>query len=257
MSWADDKIAGPMGYSYAVLFPRAREAVAAYVMATDRTLELPTNICPEVITYAGACVVREINQETGLADVPVQLYGYRQEYKDRLEIDPLMTGWVGKPCCDSTIISFGFKKTLNIGCGGALLTNNRGLAQAMEPYQYLPGGLGDTELTALIQMGLLQIHRQRAIGFERIALWDRYLGDSLMRIPMEQIMPWRVMRRVPSLGVRDEIVSALRGKHDVGTNFPPLSGSNKWGDTVLNFFPDCPQIEIAATCEIIKRVVNG
>lgn len=247
MSWADEKIANPMGYAYAVLFPRARDAIAAYVETTDREIELPENICSVAWRAAGRPMLWAVDDVTGLARLPVQLYGYRQEIKLHLEIDPLMTGWVGQPCCESTIISFGFKKTLSIGCGGAFLTNNQGLAQAMEPHQYLPGGLGDTELTVLIQMGLMQIHRQRAIGFERVAKWDAALGDLLPRIPMEQVMPWRVMRRVPG-GKRDAAVKALRAERiPVGTNYPPLMGSNKWGSEVINFFPDCQEEEKAAT----------
>lgn len=263
MSWADEKIANPMGYQYAALFPRARDAIWAFAdcwCTPTRRLMLPSNICSEVVTglSRGQYTLIPVEDTTGLAftTTPVQLYGYRHSVGGEIEIDPLMAGWVGKPICESAIISFGFKKTLNIGCGGAFLTSNQGLAQAMEPHQYWPGGTEfTTELNLLLVHGLAKIHQERAIGFERIAKWDAALGDLLPRIPMEQVMPWRVMRRVPG-GKRDAVVSALRNSGlPVGTNYPPLTGSNKWGDEVINFYPDHETPMRYA--KIIRDVLHG
>ncbi len=95
--------------------------------------------------------------------------------------------------------------------------------------------------------------------FDVIDVWDRYLGDSLMRIPAEQLMPWRVMRRAPTPGARTLIVKALRDEGlAVGTNYPPLTGQNIWGDTVLNFLcsPDQDKADIQKACEIIKWVLD-
>jgi len=265
MAWADDQIAKPMGYEHAVLFPRARDAIKAYVEVTARkVLGLPSNICPEAFKAAGdKARSQEIDQATGLApNLAVQLYGYRNEVSAPLEIDPLMTGWVGRPCCESTIISFGFKKTLNVGCGGAFLTNNTLLAAAMMDFGFWPGG---DELTALVQKELGRIHWRRDVRFEQIKRWDAALGDLLPRIPMEQVMPWRVMRRVPDWGPkdkfhdrskRDTVVAAVRaGRIPVGTNYPPLTGSNKWGDEVINFFPEFEAPGLAA--DSIERALYG
>ena len=66
MSWADEKIAHPMGYEHAVLFPRARDAIWAYQKVLDGLIYLPENICPQVLTgltyddYA----LRPVNDET-------------------------------------------------------------------------------------------------------------------------------------------------------------------------------------------------
>ncbi len=94
---------------------------------------------------------------------------------------------------------------------------------------------------------------------EVVNLWDRYLGDSLIRIPQEQLMPWRVMRRANDKGERDVIVEQLRANwYPVGTNYPPLEGRNVWGDTVLNFFlADMTKWEIRQACEVIKRVADN
>jgi len=123
-----------------------------------------------------------------------------------------------------------------------------------------PQGHWNERFTDILLERLATFPEDRLAHFDTIALWDRYLGDSLLRIPAEQLMPWRVMRRARSRTEREWIVLRLRGAgFDVGTNYPPLKGRNEWGDTVLNF--PCPpnqdKLEIQKACEIIGRVVSG
>ena len=247
MSWADEKIAHPMGYEHAVLFPRARDAIWAYQKILDGPICLPENICPQVLTGLADDEIRlvRVNDETGLADIPVQLYGYRKNIPGFLEIDPLMTGWGLKPFCVSSIVSFGYKKFISIGYGGAFLTNNENFWKEMCECQWWPFG-EDGGPSWSLKHFLDRFLELRADGFKNIYKWDSALGDLLPRIPMEQVTPWRVMRRVPN-GKRDAIVKELRARGiPVGTNYPPLTGSNKWGDEVINFFPDCERAEDAA-----------
>lgn len=258
MAWADDEVAGPMGYRFAVLFPQARVALATYC-ALKGSIRLPSNICR---TAAEAAVAdgeelepAPVDSETGLAEgLPVYLYGYRTPAYGKLSLDPLMTGWVRKPACMSSIVSFGRKKMMgNTPAGGAFLTNDMGLAEQINQFGYWPD-----KLTDQVRTGLQTLTARISLGFYYADLWDRYLGDTLIRIPAEQVVPWRIMRRVPD-GKRDAVVSALRAAgFDAGTNYPPLTGRNEWGNTVLNLFvvPE-DKAEIPQACEIIKRVMNG
>jgi hypothetical protein len=194
------------------------------------------------------------DQETGLCRAPVHLYGYRQAADfSAIELDPLMTGWGRQPQATSCIISFGAKKFISIGHGGAFLTNDQGLAEQIETVGHWPFGEKD-EVTALLRASLNFFLRAKLAKFERAALWDRHLGDMLTRIPAEQVIPWRVMRRSNK---RDAIVLALRRMgHDVGTNYQPLEGTNKFGDTVINFSlaEDYDEDRIKDACKIIGRI---
>ncbi len=137
---------------------------------------------------------------------------------------------------------------LDIGGGGAVLSNER-----IEARSNFPEGLRD-DLTEELKNFQYAILRRRG----QIDGWDRHLGDSCIRIPQEQIMPWRVIRRIP--GKRDAVVNALReAGHAVGTNYPPLPGVTdedaiQWGREVINFFPEEPNISKA--CDIIKRTIG-
>ncbi len=255
MAWADDEIAGPMGFKYAVLFPRARDAMWAYLSATDMKYFLvPENVCSAIASLV-QCV--KTDQTTGLCEYPVHLYGYRQEARSQIELDPLMTGWGRKPQAPSAIVSFGRKKFISIGHGGAFLTNDQSLAECMEPTGHWPFS-DDQEATALLRTSLKFFQRTKLMRFDKIALWDRHLGDMLTRIPAEQVIPWRVMRLTPK---RDTIVGALRrAGQDAGTNYPPLAGRNEFGDTVINLpiSEDYDEDKIKDACKIIGRnIIHG
>ncbi len=264
MSWYDDNIAGPMGYEHCVLFDCARDAISAYHhVVPAKPLALPENICPELVSHmrrkCHKVLFGEIDQTTGLSDGAVHLYGYQAQGagvdEAELTIDPLMTGWVRRLRSPSAVISFGLKKMLSMGYGGAFLTNDESLANEMENM-----GCWNSDYTYFLRTALEDFSKRRILRFETMALWDRYLGDLLSRIPGEQLMPWRVMRRARDWLQRENIKIALRDAgYDVGTNYRPIRGTNRWGDTVLNFF--CPPLqekaEIKGACELIKAVVNN
>ncbi len=68
------------------------------------------------------------------------------------------------------------------------------------------------------------------------------------------------MRRATNEMDQHNIVVCLRRAGlDVGTNYPPLTGNNEWGNTVLNFFcePGAEKAEIQVACDIVKDVVGG
>ncbi len=259
MSWQDDEIAGPMGYEHCVLFDCARDALDAYHTWSPAPLGLPENICPELVTYMRdrehEVVLGLVDQLTGLpVRGAVHLYGYQTSHigDAQLSLDPLMTGWVRHLTTPHAIISFGLKKTLSIGYGGAFLTDDKSLAAEMEN-----SGHWNPDYNDLLHASLPKIKVWRLQRFDVIALWDRFLGDSLIRIPAEQLMPWRAMRRARDKGERDVIKEEVRDAgYPVGTNYPPLTGRNQWGDTVLNFSVDLERREIFEISEIVKRVVG-
>ncbi len=191
MSWADDEIAGPMGYKYAVLYAQARNALEMY----PAPLPLPTNICSAAARCARTKTFYEVSSHTGLArELPVHLYGYQAGTFGEVALDPLMTGWVVPLQTLSAIISFGRKKMVNACYGGAFLTNDRDLAEKMQPQGFFRWNHRFDETVSEL---LDELPQSRIRRFECIDVWDRYLGDSLTKIPGEQVMPWRVIRRVP------------------------------------------------------------
>jgi hypothetical protein len=251
------RLADAMGFEYCTLFDMARRALREIFI--EGPLDIPSNVCPALGALFPKARRTPIDIETGLApETAVQLYGYRQEIKGNLDLDPLMTGFLRKPSSDNSIISFGPKKMLDAGGGGALLSNEKFTGNA-----YFPESLRGEIEHKLADLSS-HIRRQR----DRIDIWDRYLGDSCVRVPQEQVMPWRVMRRIPEqpthlgrypFSTRNRVVQALRdANHPVGTNYPPLPGVTdrgaiQWGKEVINFFPDW--IDIPGTCEIIKRTI--
>ncbi len=255
MSWADDEIAGPMGYTYCVGFDCARDAMRAFREVRVWIFILPENICPEV-ARAGGGSFDSIDQATGLARLPVHLYGYQADHSPHavISLDPLMTGWIRRLRSQSAIISFGRKKMLSVGYGGAFLTNDQALAEKMKEK-----GHWNEFYTSHLKDAIDRFYDEIDARWEVVGLWDRYLGDTLIRIPGEQLMPWRVMRKAWTPFQRFHIANSLRqAGYPVGTNYRPVNGANEWGDTVLNFLcsPTIKRVEIQEACEIIKRVVG-
>ena len=247
------KLADAMGYDYCTLFDTARSALRAWREAekvNHRYPPIPSNVCPQLREVLGGVPLVPVNPLTGMAPgIAVQIYGYRNIVVNGvLEIDPLMTGFLRGPLCRNSIISFGRKKMLIAEAGGALLSNEKFKGRG-----YFPEAFRE-ELTLRLMSFPNHISRQHSL----IDYWDRLLGDSCIRIPQEQIMPWRVMRRIPEK--RDAVVKALRkAGHAVGTNYPPLpgvkdAGAIQWGNEVINFFPD--DHDIRGACEIVKGVMD-
>lgn len=235
------KLAKVMGFEYCTLFDTARSAIKVHGM-----LSIPSNICPVLGALFPEAERIPVDAATGLTDTSFQLYGYRLEAPTTAELDPLMTGFLRKPIADYSIISFGPKKMLDAGGGGALLSNEKFKGKA-----YFPEGLRQ-HVEWKLEAFEAEVRWRRHLIDE----WDRYLGDSCIRIPLEQVMPWRVMRRIPDK--RDEVVKAIRAAgHPVGTNYPPLpgvtdEGAIRWGREVINFFPDS---DAKAISEIVKRTL--
>ncbi len=259
-SWADDLIANQLGYPYAVLFPRAREAIKAWTEITGKTLNLPSNVCSVAVEWAKQYKLYPID-DTGMAPgITTQLYGYREEGDgtSEMDLDPLGTGFFARPCATSTIVSFGAKKFISTG-GAAFATKDQGLAEAMEERGYFPPALVEYLKFHLAAPVLAALRDKRR---DRVYLWDKHLGDLLQRINREQIIPWRVMRMAQTPGIRLNIIDAMRvAGFDVGTNYRMMAPHtiDLWGSRILNFFvsDDYDEQEIMAACDIIARTLNN
>lgn len=260
----EKKLGMGMGYEYCVLFSRARVAIAYFVSFCSPTLPrfLPSNICPALANaYGGRAVFMPVSAESGLAqDIPaVQLYGFRQEGERILEIDPLMTGWRRNADCQSTIISFGYSKTIDIGYGGAFLTNNKYLFDDMKAYS----NWSRDDKTEQLDYELDRLDEVIKRRKERLALWDMYLPEWCIKPDIEPVMPWRVIRRIKSErdkpNTRDYIAKALRFHGlNASANYPPLPGctdpsSVSWGDEVLNLWLHDDPVEAR---EIMERAMS-
>jgi hypothetical protein len=241
------KLADAMQYEYCELYDTARSALRALGFARG---SIPSNVCGELYRVLPHARIWPVSAETGLAPgVNVHLYGYQSDrYSNYLSIDPLMTGYLRPTGAHHTIISFGHKKMLDAGGGGALLCNYRSNRKSNFSEQ----------LRGEIEYGLRRLLSDIRLRRGKIGQWDCWLGDSCVRIPREQIMPWRVMRRIPEK--RDMVVKAIRDAgYPVGTNYPPLPGVTdpgaiQWGREVINFFPDS---DAKAISEIVKRTLDA
>lgn len=235
--WADKAVAHPQGYARAVLFPRARDALNRYLLITGHRLSLPICVCPEIASLATFFLDVDLS---GMAP-GTQIYGYRLEHANELDLDPLMTGWWMGATNAHRIVSFGANKILPLVGGGAFLTNESDLADQMEEFSFFPGG--DSYANKIMRViGSLE---EVVYGRRRhIKMWDRYLGDMLERIPHEQVMPWAAMRTV-SPEIRPAMLRALRtGAIAVSTNYPRIDfdpemqdfpGGLWWESRVISF----------------------
>lgn len=234
-NWADRVIAQPQGYARAVLFPRARDALRCFIGITGYKLQLPICVCPEIASCASKFLDVD---ECGMAP-GTQLYGFRKEHANELDLDPLMTGWWTWATTLHRIVSFGPNKILPLTGGGAFLTNDMDLAKVMEGHSFFPGGqFYPIKVARVLSRVDAVVYRRRAI----IKMWDRYLGDMLARIPHEQVMPWALMRLAPP-DRRAALIGALRaGAIAVSTNYPAIRteaqhypGGMLWEASVISF----------------------
>lgn len=224
-----------MGYPHCILFPRARDAISAWCMITGNKLFIPSNCCPVLQEFAGAIV--PIDPETGLAPkVPVQLYGYRQLFPDNasaIEIDPLMTGAMGKPFAESTVISFGYSKTIDIGAGGAILTRNRGLAGELKAFAYFPDILRQPLSDRLYVFHAIVMQKKR--DYEEI---ENQVARHVERLKHRPVISWRFVAKNPSKYLEE---SARYYGYKISHNYPPLPGVTdpgaiEWGKSVVNIW---------------------
>ncbi len=251
------RIAEYMRYKHIVMFPHARHALRQW-RKIGKPLVVPSNCCG--VLGQLATEIKPIDLSGLAPGVPVQLYGYREPGEAEIEVDPLMTGWFESPQCPSSVISFGYGKMLDAGGGGAFLTNDLSLAEEVSKGAEWPSGLTQSLNDAFMAFPET-IKRRR----QRMEWWDRHLGDTLIRIPREQIMPWRCIRRTLNQADQRLVVRSLRAAGtDVGTNYPRLPTidgmfAEIWEKTVLNFFvtDDYDEARIKGACEIIKRAIGG
>ena len=237
MIWADKAIANPQGYARAVLFPRARDALKSYLLNAKVRLSLPICVCPEIAALASMFLDVDL---AGMAP-GTQLYGYRNEHGEDLDLDPLMTGWWMGETNRHRIVSFGPNKILPLLGGGAFLTNDSDLADVMSKNSFFPGGENYANKVTRVLASLEEVVYAKR---RQIKMWDRYLGDMLERIPHEQVMPWAAMRLVPP-AKRPARIKALRaGAIAVSTNYPAIrteaqhyipAGGMLWEASVISF----------------------
>jgi|HubBroStandDraft_6_1064221.scaffolds.fasta_scaffold250692_1 hypothetical protein len=242
----EQKLCNGMGYEHCVLFSAARVAIAHYVrwQFAGAPVFIPSNVCPALANAIGDPVLLPVSATSGLSEpgarVIVQLYGCRKGKDCELEIDPLMSGWRLSSIGRSIIISFGYSKTINIGYGGAFLTNNLYIAQDMKRYS----DWCRDDKTEQLDYELDRLDEVIKRRKERMALWDLYLPEWCIKPDIEPVMPWRVIRRISGSYNRDYLADGLRRVgFNVGTNYPPLPGctdpsSMKWGKEVVNFWLD-------------------
>ena len=240
MGWADKVIANPMGYARGIPFPRARDAFKHYLEVTGAEPKLPVCICPEMAVLAPNSDTFIDVDWTGMAD-GTQMYGYRKDHGEDLDLDPLLTGWFREPTNPHRIVSLGRHKILPLTGGGVFCTNEFTLADEMAERSYFPN---QESYAKKVEHVVARMEEVVAARFQLLAMWDRYLGDMLDHISRPQVMPWRVMRQVTG-NKRPALIKALRASAiSVNIHYQPSSfargdtyypNAMKWADTVINF----------------------
>lgn len=204
ISILEGRIAALFGYSHAVLFGRARSAVAALcgvLGAGERPFVMPSNLCPDLWlavrrAQTGPIVLAEVDARTGLPSdqalveamvrhrragvvMPTHLYGCVQHYPKTiaharahgwfiLENDAIGTKATGEPGCaafgDALLISFGHAKGIEAGTGGALVTSDPVLASALRERAVDYADLDHQALEAEAQFVLLARRLRQAVA---------------------------------------------------------------------------------------------
>lgn len=223
-----------MQYEYEIGFPRARDALAAWCEITGEKIKIPSNCCPALLPFASEIV--PIDPETGLAPVPVQLYGYRQIFPgSKLEIDPLLTGLFGKPFAESVIVSFGYAKTIDIGGGGAIYTNDKSLASELHKRESFPPFLREPLAKAVSRLhGTIMQKKRQYEEIEKTFSW------LVKKFPTRPIIPWRFTGRIMEKKNAEAIYKTLPAYH-LGRNYPALpgvtdKGAVQFGVEVINIW---------------------
>lgn len=221
-----------MHYDHAIPFARARDALDAWCKITKEKIKIPSNCCAALLPFASELV--PVDPNTGLAPVPVQLYGYRQEFPGaKIEIDPLMTGLFGKPFADSTVISFGYSKTIDLGGGGAILTQDKSLADELAKFEFFPKVLCSPLESALENVHATIMDKKKQ--YEEI---ENECAPYFDRLPERPVIPWRFVAKSkePML-----INTSNWNGFKISRNYPPLPGVTdpgaiEWGERVINIW---------------------
>jgi dTDP-4-amino-4,6-dideoxygalactose transaminase len=170
MTSLEDRIAALYGYAHAVLFGAARSGLVALLEDAGTRVErvvTASNLCPAVAAAVHAAGHRlslaPVSRLSGLADddamlaamqpvamagvvMPCHLYGARLEYP-KLRAAASRYGWLviendtlfsAVARCnrriafgDAVVVSFGNAKTVEAGVGGAVITDDGGLARRL------------------------------------------------------------------------------------------------------------------------------
>lgn len=171
VSALEQKLARLFGYDYAVMTGRARSALVALIEILHRQgtgplpVVLPENICPALVTAiragGGRAVLVPVSPVTGLPGdqafvgamtcceppgivMPTHLYGFLGDYPATVKY-ARDHGWFtvendtnavrmtpdSPPFGDALLVSFGYAKPIEIGSGGAILTNDKSLARTI------------------------------------------------------------------------------------------------------------------------------
>lgn len=212
LSSVERALADLFGYSYAILFGRARSALVTLleiVGVHERfPVLLPSNICPAVLTAicgAGAtpqlvpvCIANGLPPDESLAReiesrgiggvvMITHLYGFRQSYpqtlaaaarqgwfvleNDSLAVTARLDSSAGRTAFgDALLVSFGYAKTLEIGGGGAVLTDDHAVASELRHRANLFPPLGDAAIAAEAKFTeLRRRYRQQPLSMPRLA----------------------------------------------------------------------------------------
>ena len=288
-------LAQTFGYGHAVLFGRARSAIAALIRefgTPGLPVVLPSNVCPDLCLAIEASSAQphlvSVDAASGLPTdarlaaalralpagivMPCHLYGIWQDHPECLEAarhanwfvlenDTLLAtarlerGAARLAKGDALLLSFGNSKTISLGNGGALLTDDPALAAALRGQlrDRPPSGPALAEHETRVAL-LRRMHRDAPIDPDPQAgvVWsfpadlEKPLHQALLELPrsVDRLrrqhgawskalarhdlspapvprVPWRWIARVPR--ARDAVVAALRqAGFDAGTNFPPL-----------------------------------
>ncbi len=170
----ESKLAETFGFEHVVMLGRARSGLVALLElfreGSDQPIPvlLPENICPILVTAiragGGIAVTIPVSPLTGLPEdqefvhamknsskcgivMPVHLYGFLGEYPETVKY-ARKKGWFilendtnvvrsqsqEKAFGDALLVSFGYAKPLEVGRGGALLTNDPLLAQRLRQH---------------------------------------------------------------------------------------------------------------------------
>ena len=167
----ENKLACLFNFENTVLLGRARSGLVALIEVFQQNSDhpvpvlIPENICPALVTAisaaGGQAVTVPVSPLCGLPDdssfvsamkqagnpgivMPVHLYGFQGDYRKTVEFaqknkwfilendtNAIRMNSKDRSFGDALMVSFGYSKPIEIGSGGALLTNDRNLAELL------------------------------------------------------------------------------------------------------------------------------